>query len=98
VDDVMSLSHSGLNSAIENTIADVCQENGWMPDGFIGLVNFIDEDGKRCWFEIRPNEQFFDKALGMVDHLYQLNRAVQRINLRDAIRRNYEDSADGNYD
>jgi len=94
----MSLSHSGLNSAIENTIADVCRENGWMPDGFIGLMNFIDEDGKRCWFEIRPNEQFFDKALGMVDHLYQLNRAVQRINLRAAIGRDYEDSADGDDD
>lgn len=95
----MSLSHSQVNDAVENAIADVCRSNGWVPDGFVGLMNFIDEDGKRCWFELRPNEhQFFDKALGMVDHLYHLTREIQRINLRSAIRRDEEDSADGDDD
>lgn len=54
-----------INDAVLDAAYEALQDEAMMPDGFVGMLNAIDAEGKRHWYLLGPGDQMFDLTLGM---------------------------------
>lgn len=88
------VSTTELSEAVQAAVSDVLAKHGCMLEGFVGMVNYLDNEGGRCWMQMYPTQQSEDHTYGMSDFLHTYLHEVRVINVQDAIRRGHGDSED----
>ena len=59
---------------VEDAINDWASLSGFLPNGFVGYVEYIDPDGDRCYAVVIPEHQSATLTYGQVE---MLKRAVR---------------------
>jgi hypothetical protein len=79
-----------LSSAVEGVLSQHFAEEGHLLDGFVGMVNYIDEDGARCWGVLAP-DQFVDRSFAMADHLSTYFEMMRDLGIAQYLMRSQDD-------
>lgn len=68
-------------AAVESALTEVTGSHGGLLESFVGMANYINRNGERCFVMFSPDEQLHSTTSGLARFLDEWNTEITRLNI-----------------
>ena len=68
-------------AAVESALSELIGSHGGMLESFVGMANYINRHGERCFVMFSPSEQLHSTTSGLARFMDEWNTEITRLNI-----------------
>jgi hypothetical protein len=78
-------------ASVEAALTAVIASHGGLLEAFVGMANYINRDGERCFVMFSPDEQLHSTTSGLARFMDEWNTEITRLNIHGMLTQLDED-------